>query len=405
VKIRAIRLKEVGPFSSPVALEGLSGRLDVLAGPNELGKSTLLRAMRMALAEKATSKASAVQALKPYTGGAPLIELEFEAEGKQWRLRKQFLSRPSVELEDRGSGRTLKGADADDRIEQLLRAGEDGRLGLLWVDQGMPLAPVTPAKTLGETLARAVEADVAAAADGSKLRRVRERVRAELAELVTPGRGQPTGRYMQAIKTHESLQREHEAALLRRQAAESRLDQLASLGTEIDALAEPGAMASREAAVERAEAEWVEAEAAEQQRRAAEQRVAAEIAALKFATQDAAAFSQRLAEHETLTRDASADDVLRIEIERAHAEAAQALMRLQHSRDDLLRSAADLQRDAKAVRAARVAEQLRVRHAMPRHANWSSTPRRRTSSNQLARPRRALWRSPTAWRRRRRPFP
>ena len=47
MKIRAIRLKEVGRFSAPVALEGLSGGLDVLAGPNEFGKSTILKAVKL----------------------------------------------------------------------------------------------------------------------------------------------------------------------------------------------------------------------------------------------------------------------------------------------------------------------------------------------------------------------
>ena len=56
MKISAIRLKEVGRFREPVALEGLSGGLDVLAGPNELGKSTILKAVKLALFEKHTSK-------------------------------------------------------------------------------------------------------------------------------------------------------------------------------------------------------------------------------------------------------------------------------------------------------------------------------------------------------------
>ncbi len=49
MKIRAIRLKEVGRFSAPIAIEGLSGGLDVLAGPNEFGKSTILKAVKTAL--------------------------------------------------------------------------------------------------------------------------------------------------------------------------------------------------------------------------------------------------------------------------------------------------------------------------------------------------------------------
>ena len=40
MKIRAIRLKEVGRFSEPIALEGLSGDLDVLAGPNSTRRAS-----------------------------------------------------------------------------------------------------------------------------------------------------------------------------------------------------------------------------------------------------------------------------------------------------------------------------------------------------------------------------
>ena len=44
MKLRAVRLMEVGLFSAGNALEGLSGGFDVLAGPNEMGKSTIFRA-------------------------------------------------------------------------------------------------------------------------------------------------------------------------------------------------------------------------------------------------------------------------------------------------------------------------------------------------------------------------
>ena len=43
------RLREVGCFNGSVVIEGFSGGLDVLAGNNELGKSTIFRAMRTAL--------------------------------------------------------------------------------------------------------------------------------------------------------------------------------------------------------------------------------------------------------------------------------------------------------------------------------------------------------------------
>ena len=55
MKIKAVRVREVGTFRDPVALEGLSGGLDVLAGPNELGKSTLFRALEAAFHDQASS--------------------------------------------------------------------------------------------------------------------------------------------------------------------------------------------------------------------------------------------------------------------------------------------------------------------------------------------------------------
>lgn len=81
MKIRAIRLREVGRFRNAIALEGLSGGLDVLAGPNELGKSTILRAVKLALFEKHTSAKKEIDSLRPYAGGAPLIEIDLEVDG------------------------------------------------------------------------------------------------------------------------------------------------------------------------------------------------------------------------------------------------------------------------------------------------------------------------------------
>ena len=136
MKIKAIRLAEVGPFSEGVALEGLSGRLDVLAGPNELGKSTLFRALALLLAEKHTSTARSIQALRPNSGGAPLVEAEMEIEGCNWRLTKRFLTQRSAELADIESGRVWRGSDAEEKAAQLLHTdGRDRLRGFVWVGQ------------------------------------------------------------------------------------------------------------------------------------------------------------------------------------------------------------------------------------------------------------------------------
>ena len=61
MKILAVRLAEVGCFSRAVAVEGLGDGLNVLAGANEAGKSTIFAALRMAFEQshKAAQAASA----------------------------------------------------------------------------------------------------------------------------------------------------------------------------------------------------------------------------------------------------------------------------------------------------------------------------------------------------------
>ncbi len=120
MKIKAIRLKEVGRFRDPIALEGLTGGLDVLAGPNELGKSTILKAIKSALFYPHTSKHSKLEALRPHAGGAPLVEVDFEIDGAPWRIRKQFLSARAAELKNLRSGDVARGGDAETQLSELL---------------------------------------------------------------------------------------------------------------------------------------------------------------------------------------------------------------------------------------------------------------------------------------------
>ena len=62
--------------------------LNVLYGPNDLGKSTLAEAIRLALLLPHTS--SHIDEYVPLTGGqSPVVELTFETEAQRiWRVRK-----------------------------------------------------------------------------------------------------------------------------------------------------------------------------------------------------------------------------------------------------------------------------------------------------------------------------
>ena len=277
MKIRAIRLKEVGRFSEPVALEGLSGGLDVLSGPNELGKSTILEALKLVLFEKHTSKdRKTVGALRPYAGGAPLIEVDLETGADTWRIRKQFLDGRSVELRNLRSGEIARGADAETRLAKLL-ASADGsdRFALLWVDQGAALAPLNPTQKAGGALHAVIEGEVESVADGGAARFVAARLKAELSDLVTshnPPR--PTGRYKGALDEQRALASRRETARARLANVQARLDQLESVREKIAHLADPAVAAQSVQAKADAEGAFEAARGAREKLRLAEEALA-----------------------------------------------------------------------------------------------------------------------------------
>ena len=175
MKIKAIRAAEVGLFGDGVALEGLSGGLDVLAGPNELGKSTLFRALSLLISEKHTSTAKAIQSLRPNRGGTPMIEADLEVGGRMWRLRKRYLAQRMAELIDLGSNEVWRGADAEGRVEALFRAGgRDDLRGLVWVAQAKSFALPEGDGELGSALAALIEQEAASTSGLGRARRVRD---------------------------------------------------------------------------------------------------------------------------------------------------------------------------------------------------------------------------------------
>jgi DNA repair exonuclease SbcCD ATPase subunit len=271
MKIRAIRLKEVGRFSAPIAIEGLSGGLDVLIGPNEFGKSTILKALNTALFLPHTSKKA--DDLRPYAGGAPLIELDLDVQGRSWRLRKQYLSSRSAELRDLSTGQLSRGADAEAQLASLL--GGTGQFALLCVEQGTAMASMAPMKTGGSALMAAIESEVETVADGSAARFIGERVKAELAPLLTshnPPR--PTGALKTALDELAVLERQRAEAQTRLGRAQERLDELETLRSRLAKLADPETVQAREQAANEARRAFDEAREAREKAKAADQAVA-----------------------------------------------------------------------------------------------------------------------------------
>ena len=274
MKIRAIRLAEVGCFSQPVALENLSDGLNVLAGANEVGKSTVLAALRLAfeLSHK-TAASTRLEPLRPYAGGAPLIEVDFSIAGSTWRLRKRYLASKMAELTNLATGQVARGSDAEDQLAVLLgQVGGRSSLPLLWAAQGEALAPAPPGEDAAAHLKRVVASEVAATAGGSEARAVRAAVRADLDRYLTNHKPpRPKGDYDVAVKSCSRLAGDLELAHGRRDAALSRLDRLSELNAAEALLCDPARQAALSATVASTHSALTTARDAQQKHRTAAQ--------------------------------------------------------------------------------------------------------------------------------------
>ena len=153
-----------GIAQASVALEP---GLNVLHGPNELGKSTLAKAIRAALLLPATS--SAGQALRSWNvDAAPQVTLTLEEEAQRiWRVQKRFgASGARTYLEFSRDGETFsqdgRGREVEGSLQGILRWGTGptgGRRGA----RGMPSSFITTA-LLGDQ--SAIEAILGASLDG-----------------------------------------------------------------------------------------------------------------------------------------------------------------------------------------------------------------------------------------------
>ena len=157
--------------------------LNVLHGPNELGKSTLSAAIRAALLLQ--SQSSAAEPLRDWHVDAlPEVTLTFEQEpGRNWRVRKRFGGSGAYAYLDfsrdgRDFAQDSRGREVDGALQALLRWGIEapgGRRGR----RGMPSSLITTA-LLGrqEEVTAILDASLADDADDSGKQRLTEALQA-----------------------------------------------------------------------------------------------------------------------------------------------------------------------------------------------------------------------------------
>lgn len=236
MKVQSIRIEQLRQFRQPLEIRDLGPGINLFVGPNESGKSTLVRAIRAAFFER--YKSSSVEDLRPWgdSAAAPEVAIEFEWQGEHWRLNKRFLRQKRCDLQI--GGRACSGEEAEDQLSTLLGyefAGSGaskpkhwGIPGLLWVEQGQ-----------GQEIDDAVdsaEAHLQSALGGnvSELTSsigdaVFERVREERNKLRTASTDKPTGELAKAIKHVADLESHHAELLDKVDSYRSLVDRLGDL--------------------------------------------------------------------------------------------------------------------------------------------------------------------------------
>jgi len=159
-----------GVYDGRILLE-LEKDLNVVVGPNESGKSTLMNALKLAFTSKASSRRKAVRKIQPWnTELKPKIELEFRAGDKEYRLKKTFLkSSGNAEFQEHvedGNWMTVAEDDAaHNRFLDTLDSTEgEGFFNTLWVPQGESIE-IDMAQGLTERIKQAVGTTTSGAGD------------------------------------------------------------------------------------------------------------------------------------------------------------------------------------------------------------------------------------------------
>ena len=168
--------------------------LNLLVGPNEGGKSTLLRSLEYLLFVKHRSKAAEIEALRPWeTTLGPRGAVVFRTDGEQYRLEKQYLSEARMVLARAHEGRFVRigeGSEAETALASLLSTsparGKGDReplyraLCYLQNDDGIP-------DDWGEGVTRGMSAVVDRVVASPVELRIRKAIEKRFTETFTPG--------------------------------------------------------------------------------------------------------------------------------------------------------------------------------------------------------------------------
>ena len=246
MQLKRLRIAQLRRFQQPLELADLEPGINLITGPNESGKSTLVRAIRAAFFER--HRSSSVTDLQPHgdSSAAPEVELEFCWQDQAWHLSKRFLARKRCDLrihsidglDSEASSEALNGDEAEERLAELLGFSHPGRgaskaehwgiPGLLWIEQGAGHELRDAVEHAGHHLHSALGSELGEVASSSG-DAILQAVETQKKALLTAATNRPTGEYkaqQQALEEQRQTLTELDARIT---AYRDQVDRLATL--------------------------------------------------------------------------------------------------------------------------------------------------------------------------------
>ncbi|WP_298338366.1 AAA family ATPase [Ferrimicrobium sp.] len=236
MQLLSVHLERVRKFREPFELHGLSAGINLIHGPNEVGKSTIQAAIAAVFTERYSSQAPQ-QDLAPndMPDARPLVQVTFLHEGVTYELSKEFYRRGGTCVLRSGST-VLSGDEAVARLVELFRfeapqarvitESQLGLPGVFWVPQGRSLGAQAAMEHARSFFVREIGEEIGSsretAADAliARLERVR-------GEVVTPtGRGGPLAAARRELEASMAALAEQEQRKSNSEGLRDRLEQL-----------------------------------------------------------------------------------------------------------------------------------------------------------------------------------
>jgi len=249
--LRRLEVRGVRCFDQRVTLGPFVDGLNMIHGPNESGKSTLMEAMARAVFDRYSVGGADIQELRPRGSSlSPEVTVEFEWQQRCYRLHKRFIDDPRSVLEIYDGTRWVARHErdaADDYVRQIF-SGEVAGRGLTPVS-GWGLARTLwmlqrPGGSEHHGVSDAVAAQLRSALAGqlqitTRLDAVAERVEAAYREDFTPTGKIRKGSRLQELDDGLSARREQlEEARRRMEEADRTVQRMESVESELERLAQ-----------------------------------------------------------------------------------------------------------------------------------------------------------------------